>query len=69
MCTGLFSALRAGREVKSFGPETIVPKSERDDCMENVLQEVVQGEVLTVENLNRMNDAFAKFIFANEARK
>ena len=37
--------------------------------MENVLQEVVQGEVLTVENLNRMNDAFAKFIFANEARK
>ena len=46
--------------MKSFGPETIVPKSERDDCMENVLQEAVQGEVLTVENLNRMNDAFAK---------
>ena len=69
MCTGLFSALRAGREVKSFGPEAIVPKRERDDCMEEVLQEVAQGEVLTVENLNRMNDAFAKFIFANNARK
>ena len=37
--------------------------------MEEVLQEVTQGEVLTVENLNRMNDAFAKFIFANKARK
>ena len=37
--------------------------------MEEVLQDDVQGEVLTVENLNRMNDAFAKYIFANEARK
>ncbi|MBR1660740.1 MAG: Rpn family recombination-promoting nuclease/putative transposase [Acidaminococcaceae bacterium] len=27
------------------------------------------NEELTVENLNRMNDAFAKFIFANEKRK
>jgi hypothetical protein len=37
--------------------------------MEEVLEEVAQVGVLTVENLNRMNDAFAKFIFANEARK
>ena len=61
--------MRAGREVKSFGPEAIVPNHERDDCMEEVLEEVAQVGVLTVENLNRMNDAFAKFIFANEARK
>ena len=61
--------MRAGREVKSFGPEAIVPNQERDDCMEEVLEEVAQVGVLTVENLNRMNDAFAKFIFANEARK
>jgi len=37
--------------------------------MEVVLQEDSKQEVLTVENLNRMNDAFAKFIFANEERK
>ena len=37
--------------------------------MEEALQEDRQKEILTVENLNRMNDAFAKFIFANEARK
>ena len=55
--------------MKSFGPEAIVPNHERDDCMEEVLEEVAQVGVLTVENLNRMNDAFAKFIFANEARK
>ena len=36
---------------------------------EEVLQEETQNEVLTVDNLNRMNDAFAKFIFANEERK
>ena len=32
-------------------------------------EETADKEVLTVENLNRLNDAFAKFIFANEARK
>ena len=37
--------------------------------MEKVLQEESKQDVLTVENLNRMNDAFAKFIFANEERK
>ena len=37
-------------------------RSERKerDCM---------GKVLKVEDLNRMNDVFAKYIFANEARK
>ncbi len=37
--------------------------------MEEVLQGDTPNKVLTVENLNRMNDAFAKYIFANEARK
>lgn len=47
--------------------------------MDKVLQDDVKqektkeksssNEVLTVENLNRMNDAFAKFIFAEEERK
>ena len=33
---------------------------ERDDCMRKILK---------VDDLNRMNDVFAKYIFANEARK
>ena len=51
---------------------------------ENIREETLEGdvlekeasveqtagkEVLTVENLNRLNDAFAKYIFANEDRK
>ena len=36
---------------------------------EDVTEEGSSHEVLTVENLNRMNDAFAKFIFAEEERK
>jgi len=35
-------------------------EKERNDCMRKVLK---------VEDLNRMNDVLAKFIFANEARK
>ena len=35
-------------------------RKERDDCMRKELK---------VEDLNRMNDVFAKYIFANEARK
>ena len=45
---------------KCFAPETIVPEKERDDCMKKVFK---------VEDLNRMNDVFAKYIFANEGRK
>ena len=48
-------------------PEAIIPKEKGMIVMEKVLQEDTQNEILTVENLNRMNDAFAKFIFANEA--
>ena len=61
--------------MKSFVPEAIVPKRKERDCMEEDLQEgiskegIPQNEVLTVENLNRLNDAFAKYIFANEERK
>ena len=50
--------MRAG-EI-NFAPEAIVPAKERDDCMKKVLK---------VEDLNRMNDVFAKYIFANEERK
>ena len=50
--------MRAG-EI-NFAPETIVPAKERDDCMKKVFK---------VEDLNRMNDVFAKYIFANEERK
>ena len=67
--SGLFSALCASREVKSFVPEAIVPKEKGMIVMEEVLQKDTQHEVLTVENLNRLNDAFAKYIFANEERK
>ena len=45
---------------KCFAPEAIVPAKERDDCMKKVFK---------VEDLNRMNDVFAKYIFANEGRK
>ena len=45
---------------KCFAPEAIVPANERDDCMKKVFK---------VEDLNRMNDVFAKYIFANEERK
>ena len=50
--------MRAG-EI-NFAPEAIVPAKERDDCMKKVFK---------VEDLNRMNDVFAKYIFANEERK
>ena len=33
------------------------------------MKKVLKKAPLKVENLNRLNDAFAKFIFANEARK
>ena len=33
------------------------------------MKKVLKKTPLKVENLNRLNDAFAKFIFANEARK
>ena len=45
---------------QNFAPEAIVPEKERDDCMKKVYK---------VEDLNRMNDVFAKYIFANEGRK
>ena len=45
---------------QNFAPEAIVPEKERDDCMKKVFK---------VEDLNRMNDVFAKYIFANEGRK
>ena len=45
-------------------PEAIVLKR-KDDCMSKVLK----NASLKIEDLNRMNDAFAKYIFANEKRK
>ena len=59
----------ADRGEKSFVPEAIVLKEKGMIVMEEVLQGDTPNKVLTVENLNRMNDAFAKYIFANEARK
>lgn len=41
-----------------------------EELREGISKEgIPDKEVLTVENLNRLNDAFAKFIFANEERK
>jgi len=61
--------LCADRGEKSFVPEAIIPEEKGMIVMEEVLHKNAHNEVLTVENLNRMNDVFAKYIFANEARK
>lgn len=45
-------------------PEAIV-LNRKDDCMSKLLK----NASLKIEDLNRMNDAFAKYIFANEKRK
>ena len=51
--------------------ENIKEETLEEDVLEKEasVEQTAGKEVLTVENLNRLNDAFAKYIFANEERK